>query len=90
MKPPVDKGFVVISQKGRDKGRVFMVLYEVDADFVMVADGRTRPLAKPKRKRRKHLVATSRELPGILSRYEEGRLQDSDLRKALAPVDPQY
>lgn len=67
-----------------------MVLCEVDADFVLVADGELRKLAKPKRKRRKHLVATSRELPGILSRYEDGRLSDSDLRKALNPPQPPY
>ncbi len=88
MKPPIQEGIVAISQKGRDKGRAFMVLCEVDADFVLIADGDIRPVARPKRKRRKHLVAISRELPGELSRYKEGRLQDSDLRKALAPPDP--
>lgn len=65
-----------------------MVLCEVDADFVLIADGKMRPVAKPKRKRRKHLNPTSRELPGMLSRYREGRLQDSDLRKALDPENP--
>ena len=90
MKPPVQKGIVAISKKGRDKGRAFMVLCEVDADFVLVADGDLRKLEKPKRKRRKHLVATSRELPGMLSRYEEGRLLDSDLRKALNPPETPY
>ena len=60
-----------------------MVLYEVDADFVFVADGDLRKLAKPKKKRRKHLASTSREEPGLLSLYELGRLKDSDLRQAL-------
>ncbi|MHC1785842.1 MAG: RNA-binding protein [Christensenellales bacterium] len=88
MKPPIQKGFVAISQKGRDKGRAFMVLYEMDAEFVMVANGDSRPVGHPKKKRRKHLVSTSRELPGILSLYEQGRLQDSDLRRALADSCP--
>lgn len=88
MKPQLAKGFVAISQKGRDKGRVYVVLYEMDADFVMVANGASRPVDRPKKKRRKHLVCTSRELPGILALYEQGRLQDSDLRKALAESCP--
>ncbi len=88
MKPVLAKGFVAISQKGRDKGRVYVVLYEMDAEFVMVANGDTRKLDHPKKKRRKHLVCTSRELPGILALYEAGRLQDSDLRKALDDVCP--
>lgn len=85
MKAPLQKGIVAISKKGRDKGRAFMVLCEMDADFVMVADGDTRKLDRLKKKRRKHLLATSRELPGILALYEQGRLKDSDLRKQLGP-----
>ncbi len=50
MKPEIKPGLVVISRMGRDKNRVFVVLYEVDADFVMVADGRNRPLAAPSAK----------------------------------------
>lgn len=61
----------------------------MDADFVMVANGDSRKLDRPKKKRRKHLLATSRELPGLLALYDQGRLQDSDLRKQLAPPTPQ-
>jgi len=83
MKAPLKKGIVAISKKGRDKGRAYVVLYEMDAEFVMVANGETRKLDHPKKKRRKHLVSTSRELPGVLALFEQGRLQDSDLRQAL-------
>lgn len=85
MKAPLQKGIVAISKKGRDKGHAYVVLYEMDADFVMVANGETRKLDHPKKKRRKHLVSTSRELPGILALFEQGRLSDSELRKALTP-----
>lgn len=85
MKPEVRKGIVCVSQKGRDKGRPFVVLCELDADFVLVADGDTRKLDRMKKKRRKHLRATNRELPGIVALHEEGRLKDSDLRKELGP-----
>ena len=89
MKPEIVEGSVVISQKGRDKGRPFVVLYYVDACFVMIADGGTRPLAKPKKKRCKHLRACPAHLTEILESYRQGQLKDSDLRKALYPYKPQ-
>ena len=50
-------GTVIKSQAGRDKEGWFVVL-EADGDFVMIADGKIRPLDRPKRKRKKHLAAT--------------------------------
>lgn len=83
MKAPLEKGIVAISKKGRDKSRVFMILYELDADFVMICDGSSRKLDHPKKKRRKHLLPTSRQLHELIARYDAGRLADSDLRRAL-------
>ncbi|MGI6695469.1 MAG: hypothetical protein ACOX6O_04385 [Christensenellales bacterium] len=93
MKAEIKPGLAVISRMGRDKNRVYVVLYEVDADFVMVADGRRRTLAHPKRKRRKHLMATGREFPGLIKKSLTGKLTDHDLRTALdhmahPPEDP--
>ena len=84
MKPPIQPGFVVFSKKGRDKGRYFVVLYSVDADFVMICDGDTRKLDHLKKKRRRHLAACPIECPGILELYRKGQLKDSDVRKALS------
>ncbi|MDD4081479.1 MAG: KOW domain-containing RNA-binding protein [Eubacteriales bacterium] len=83
MKPEIKPGLVVISRMGRDKGRRFVVLYEVDADFVLVADGRNRGPSRPKRKRRKHLQATRHEFPEIIALLDQGKLTDHDLRNAL-------
>ena len=85
MKPEILPGSVVFSKKGRDKGRVFVVLLSLDADFVMIADGDTRKLVRPKKKRRRHLTALPAEQPGIIALYEQKRLKDADLRKALKP-----
>ena len=89
MKPNIFPGIVVFSKKGRDKGRYFVVLYSLDADFVMVADGETRKLDHMKKKRRKHLTACPYECPEILSLYQAGRLKDSDIRKVLFPIAKQ-
>lgn len=83
MKPPVLPGYAVFSKKGRDKGRYFVVLYDLDADFVMICDGDTRKLDHLKKKRRKHLAACTVECPGILELYRKGQLKDSDVRRAL-------
>ncbi len=87
MKPQIKPGIVVKSLKGRDKDRLFMVLYKADADFAMVCDGQLRKLAKPKKKRCKHLAAMPYELEQCLALYEEKRLKDSDVRSALNAVE---
>ena len=86
MKPPILPGYAVFSKKGRDKGRYFVVLYDLDADFVMICDGDTRKKDHPKKKRRKHLSACPYEFPELLEKFRAGKLLDSDVRKALYPI----
>ena len=56
-----EKGTVVISKAGRDKGYFMVVLDETDG-YIIVADGKERPLDRPKRKNPKHLQKTKRKL----------------------------
>ncbi len=53
------KGSVVIAKAGRDKGRAFAVTDVIDKREVLIADGKSRPLERPKRKNVIHLQATS-------------------------------
>ena len=82
----IEPGRVVFSKKGRDKGRYFVVLYTVDAEFVMVGDGETRKLGHLKKKRRKHLTACPYEAPELAALYEKDQLKDSDIRHVLYPI----
>ncbi len=86
MKPEILPGRVVFSKKGRDKGRYFVVLYSVDADFVMMADGDTRKMDHLKKKRRKHLAACPYEDFQLIEKYQQGMLKDSDIRSLLFPI----
>ena len=86
MKAPILPGYAVFSKKGRDKGRYCVVLYSLDAEFVMIGDGDTRKLDHLKKKRRKHLAACPVEFPEILEKFRAGSLKDSDVRKALYPI----
>ena len=51
----VKAGDVVRSAAGHDRGGLFVVLGAADADCVLLADGKTRTVEKPKKKKRKHL-----------------------------------
>ena len=89
MKPELKSGIAAVSLKGRDKGRTFVVLYELDADFVLVADGALRGINRPKKKRRKHLRAIGHEMPGLREAYEAQTLMDQQIRAFLKPLqDP--
>lgn len=51
------RGMVVRSKAGRD-GDSFLVVLEVLDGFVLVADGKQRPIEHPKRKSIKHIAIT--------------------------------
>ncbi len=75
---------IVLSLTGRDKGLLMLVVAE-EGDFLLLANGRGRRAESPKRKRRRHVSRqgrcderTQRKL------LENGRLTNSDIRKALA------
>ena len=55
---PIEVGSIVISKAGRDMGRPFLVVQEIDENFVLVADGKLRTMDRLKTKRRKHLKPT--------------------------------
>ena len=55
----IKKGSVVIAKAGRDKGNPFLVTDVIDRRTVEIADGKRRPLERPKRKNVIHLQATA-------------------------------
>ena len=76
---PIQRGDVVLSRAGRDKGRAFVVLDLIDSEYVLLVDGRLRTLDRPKKKKRRHLKT------GCEARMElSAHLLDADVRKFLA------
>lgn len=74
------RGRLVRSKAGRDKARTLAVL-TAENEWLTLADGRLRSLAKPKRKKAMHVAATNTVL-------EESQLQtDKALRAAIAAYD---
>ena len=74
----ITKGSVVIAKAGRDKGRAFAVIEVLSDREVLIADGRCRPIERPKRKNVIHLqgtnttvdcITTNRQLRNILKEF---------------------
>ena len=85
MKEPfsLERGRVVESTQGRDKGNHFLVLDQCGEDLVTIADGMHHKLSNPKKKKKKHLRAKPVLIDWSTIRPEGGAVQDSDLRRAL-------
>ena len=85
MKPSVHElGRVVFSKQGHDKGKAFLVVGLVDETYVLIADGDSRKLIKPKKKQAKHLIPKPHVATEALdSIIKQAQTADSDIRKAL-------
>jgi ribosomal protein L14E/L6E/L27E len=77
-------GRVVLSTQGRDEGRYFVVLEVIDENFVLMADGLTRKVDHPKKKKVKHLRPKPILVKVDGAKLPNKHLQDSDLRNALS------
>lgn len=71
------RGTVVRASAGRDKDGLFVVLGEKNG-YVLICNGKRRPVDRPKRKNPSHLKPTEDTLP------EEGLKTNRMIRKALA------
>lgn len=77
-------GQVVISKAGRDKGQQFVVLSIVSDEYVLVANGDSRTIEKPKKKKIKHLTKVDIILNDIKEKIDNNRiLTNAEIRKGL-------
>lgn len=58
----LETGRVVLATQGRDKGGYYLVLGS-EKERVLIADGRRRKLASPKKKNPLHLLSTDTVIP---------------------------
>ena len=80
----VDKSSLVVSKAGRDQGQLFYVI-DADEQYVYLADGKSRRLEKPKRKKRKHIEQIPRTESRTAEKIRNGeKVLNSELRKELA------
>ena len=82
------KNRFVLSLAGRGKGRIYVVTEVVDANYVLISDGKQRKQSNPKRKKLKHLrlldgtantPCSDKELREQISAYEQQPAETPDV-----------
>ena len=77
---------VVVSAAGRDRGQMFYVI-GTEGVYTLLANGKDRPLEKPKRKNVKHVSKVLRAEPRVAAKLIAGaKVLNSELRKDLAHI----
>ena len=77
-------GRIVVSRAGHDKGRAMLVLACEENGILLLADGRTRTVGKPKRKKRMHVFVTPDCPDACAERLAAGAaLRDHEIRYAI-------
>lgn len=76
----IERGSLVYSIAGRDKGSLFLVLSR-DGEFVYLADGNLRQVENPKKKKIKHVNKTN-----TLLELDFDNISNSEIRKMLKKV----
>ena len=82
--PNIGISDVVVSIAGRDQGEWFYVI-DADETYLFLANGKDRPLDKPKRKKRKHVEKVLRSETRVAAKLRCGdKVLNSELRRDLA------
>jgi ribosomal protein L14E/L6E/L27E len=75
---------IVRSDAGRDKGKLFVVL-DTEGEYLLLADGRSRKVESPKRKKRRHVLFVSAEENRLSVKINSNeKVTNSELRRTLA------
>lgn len=70
-----EKGMLARSKAGHDKNHVYVII-ESDGTYVYLADGSSRTLEKPKKKKKKHIQLIHRT-------YELTGMDDTKIKRIL-------
>ena len=86
----ISKSDIIESLAGRDKGKFFYVI-DTEENYVLIADGKSRKLENPKRKKLKHVRRVSRTETRVAAKILNGdKVLNSELRRDLATFGQQF
>ena len=81
-------GKVVLSKRGRDADRLFMIIEILNDEYVYIADGNLRKIEKPKKKRIKHLCIINLEQSNLRDyTLSVNEINNSNLKSHLQSID---
>ncbi|MEA1960597.1 MAG: KOW domain-containing RNA-binding protein [Bacillota bacterium] len=67
-------GRVMMSKKGRDQGKTFVIVKVINEQYVIVADGELRKIEHPKMKNVRHLQFTHLVAEDVLESLQNGEV----------------
>ncbi|MCI8333188.1 MAG: RNA-binding protein [Lachnospiraceae bacterium] len=73
-----EAGMFARSKAGHDKGRLYLI-EKTEGEYVYLVDGARRTLAKPKKKKQKHIQVICR----IWENWEPETVNDDDIKRAI-------
>lgn len=80
----IAKSNIVRSDAGRDRGKLFYVL-DVEGEYLLLADGKTRRVEAPKRKKCRHVLFVAEDRTAFSEKIRsEAKITNNELRRALA------
>ena len=80
----IRRAHLVEATAGREKGKLFFVL-DTDGEYLLLADGKSRRVEAPKRKKRRHARFIAETDSRVAEKIRESeRVTNSELRKAIA------
>ena len=80
-------GEIAISMAGHDAGLILVVIAGIDGLHVLAADGRTRKLMLPKKKKMRHLNVIARLSEEDVRLLRAGKINDSFLRRKISSLN---
>ena len=84
----ITRSCVVRCTAGREKGRLFMVVGIEEGGYALLADGRSRKLENPKKKKFKHVSYHAQSDPRIREKLLEGEhITNAALRRMLSDME---
>ena len=80
----IAKSNIVRSAAGRDTGKLFVVL-AVEGEYLLLADGKSRKMESPKRKKRRHVLFVAADDTRFSEKMKNNeKITNSELRRTLA------
>ena len=75
---------IIQSVAGRDQGKLFTVL-AVEGEYLLLADGKSRRVEAPKRKKRRHVLFVAAEETRVSEKIKNNeKITNSEIRRTLA------
>ena len=80
----IAKSDIVRSDAGRDKGKLFVVL-AAEGEYLLLADGKSRKVESPKRKKRRHVLFVAADETRLSEKIKsDEKITNSEIRRTLA------